>query len=85
MQLSNNNLQDYGVEFLAEFLRNPRIKLEHLTIYNNNIGDEGAIMLAEALYNNDYIKVINLQMNFIRDLGASYFIDGVTQSAFKSI
>ena len=67
-----------GVEYLAKFIKNPRIHIEYLTIYNNNIGDEGAIMLADALYNSEHIKVINLQMNFIRDLGASYFVDGVT-------
>lgn len=78
LQLSNNNLQDCGVEYVASFIRNPKIKLEYLTIYNNNIGDEGAIKLAEALYNSEHIRVINLQMNFIRDLGASYFVDGVT-------
>lgn len=42
-------------------------------------------MLAEALFNSEHIRVINLQMNFIRDLGASYFVDGVTQKAFKNI
>eukprot|EP00347_Sterkiella_histriomuscorum_P004873 403358763 len=54
--LSNNNIQDYGVEFISKFIRNPRIKLESLTLYNNNIGDEGAIMIADAFYDNEHIR-----------------------------
>ena len=42
-------------------------------------------MIADAFYDNDHIKVINMQMNFIRDLGASYFIDGVKEGAYKNI
>ena len=41
--LSNNNLQDYGVSFLAKVLsRHSTFKLRQLTLYNNNIGDFGA-------------------------------------------
>ena len=70
---------------MIEFLKNPRIHLEHLTLYNNNIGDEGAALLAVAFCGDDDIKVINLQMNFIKEKGASYFVDGVTENAFKNI
>lgn len=73
------------MEFISKLITNPRIKLESLTLYNNNIGDEGAIMLADSFYGNEHIRVINLQMNFIRDLGASYFIDGVKDKAYKNI
>ena len=43
------------------------------------------MMLADALYGNEDIKVINLQMNFIKDLGASYFVDGIIDGAFKNM
>lgn len=42
-------------------------------------------MLADAFYDHEYIRVINLQMNFIRDLGASYFVDGIRDNAYKKI
>jgi len=42
-------------------------------------------MLAEAFLDHEYIKIINLQMNFIRDLGASYFVDGVRENSYKNI
>lgn len=73
------------MEFISKLVKNPRIKLESLTLYNNNIGDEGAIKLADAFYDNEHIRVINLQMNFIRDLGACYFIDGVKEKLYKNI
>jgi len=43
------------------------------------------MMLAEAFLDHEYIKIINLQMNFIRDLGASYFVDGVRENSYKNI
>ena len=66
-------------------MQNPKIKLEQLTIYNNNIGDEGAIKLAEAFKGNKFIRAINLQMNFIRDMGASCFVDGVKANEYENI
>ena len=50
LKLSNNNIQDYGVQFLAGMLQNQKLsKLKSLTLHNNNIGDEGALFLAECL------------------------------------
>ncbi|CDW77705.1 UNKNOWN [Stylonychia lemnae] len=85
LSFSNTNIQDFGVQFIAQLIKNPKIKLEHLTLYNNNLCDDGAMMLADAFQDHEYIKVINLQMNFIRDLGASYFVDGIRENSYKNI
>ena len=43
LHLSNNNLGDFGVSYLAKVLSlHNTIPLENITLYNNNIGDGGA-------------------------------------------
>ena len=66
-------------------LSQPTCKLECLTIYNNNIGDDGALYIADSLDGNSHIRQINLQMNFIKDLGASYFVDAIKDEAYRNI
>jgi len=87
LQLSNTNLGDFGVSYLAKVLAlHNSIPLESVTLYNNNIGDAGAHMIADALYGSESIEAINLQMNFIRDLGASYFVDNAKKgTAYPNI
>ena len=47
LHLSNNNLQDFGVSYLARVLS--LHLLETVTLYNNNIGDFGAQIIADSL------------------------------------
>ena len=86
LHLSNNNLSDFGVSYLAKVLSlHNTIPLENITLYNNNIGDCGAQMIADALYGSDSLESLNLQMNFIKDLGASFFVDFVRKGAYPSV
>ena len=83
-------MSDYGVSFLANVLsmhsNSSRIlKIKNLTLYNNNIGDLGAECLADSLEGSPYIETINLQMNFIKDIGVSYFVDAVRRGAYESL
>ncbi len=74
--MSNNNLQDFGVSYLAKVLSlHHLVQLRAVTLYNNNIGDYGAQCIADALYDSPHLETLNLQMNFIKDLGVSYFVD----------
>jgi len=83
--LSNNNLQDYGVSYLAKVLsRHNTFKLRQLTLYNNNIGDFGAQCLSDALLGSPHLETLNLQMNFVKDLGVSYFVDALRRSNFTA-
>jgi len=56
---------------------NKNYHLESLTIYNNNVTDKGAIELAETMKGNSVIRIVNLQMNFIKDKGGYAFVEGV--------
>ena len=53
IRLSNNNMQDYGVEQMALLIKDPTMNLEYLTLMNNNINDEGSIALADAILSED--------------------------------
>jgi hypothetical protein len=86
LHLSNNNLGDFGVSYLAKVLSlHNTIPLDNVTLYNNNIGDCGAQMVADALYGSESLESLILQMNFIRDLGASCFVDGVRKGAYPGV
>lgn len=61
------------------------IELESLTIYNNNITDVGAIELANTMVGNTTLRILNLQMNFIKDKGGEAFIKGLEEHQYKDI
>ncbi|CDW83610.1 UNKNOWN [Stylonychia lemnae] len=88
IQFSNNNVLDSGAKQLCRLLEkshiNP-IELEQLTIYNNNITDVGATDLATVMQENTSLKILNLQMNFIKDSGAQQFLDGIQNKYFQQI
>eukprot|EP00347_Sterkiella_histriomuscorum_P017268 403350039 len=80
LTLSNNNIQDYGVEQLSYLIEDPTMNLQILTLLNNNINDDGGIALADALFSeHSKLQQLNLRMNFIKDNGAAYFVDGFMQ------
>ncbi len=86
LHLSNNNLQDFGISYLAKVLSlHNTIPLENITLYNNNIGDFGAQMIADALYGSESLISLNLQMNFIKDFGASFFVDFARKGAYPAV
>lgn len=64
---------------------NDNVQLESLTLYNNNVTDAGAIELAETMKGNSVIRIVNLQMNFIRDKGGHAFMDCIKNEECKEI
>ena len=43
------------------------------------------MLLADALIDYPYLKVLNLSMNFIHDLGASFFVDCICDNLYPAI
>jgi len=46
-----------------------KVELEQLTIYNNIVTDVGALEIARRLNSDSKLRILNLQMNFIKDNG----------------
>ena len=42
-------------------------------------------MIADALYGSEFLESVNLQMNFIKDLGASFFVDFIRKEAYPKL
>jgi hypothetical protein len=42
-------------------------------------------MIADALYGSECLVSLNLQMNFIKDLGASFFVDFIRKGSYPSM
>ncbi|XP_028254421.1 NACHT, LRR and PYD domains-containing protein 12-like [Parambassis ranga] len=72
LDLSRNELGDDGMGKLSAGLSAPQCELETLRLSQCNIEHEGCGYLAEALEeNHDYLKVLDLSINMIRDDGAN--------------
>eukprot|EP00347_Sterkiella_histriomuscorum_P002126 403369370 len=89
LQFSNNDIQDFGVKHLCRLLETQnyenKIELEQLTIYNNNITDIGAQEIARVMKGNPHIKILNLQMNYIKDTGGQSFFEGIQSKQYPQI
>ncbi|KAL2077076.1 hypothetical protein ACEWY4_026580 [Coilia grayii] len=69
LDLSDNDIKDSGVEFLAGQLENPQCKLETLRLSNGNITGKGYSALALALGKNLCLKELDLRGNDPGDSG----------------
>ncbi|KAL7858922.1 hypothetical protein SRHO_G00140690 [Serrasalmus rhombeus] len=68
LDLSNNELQDSGVNLLSVGLENPHCKLEKLGLYNCSITSEGCAALAKALKSNpSHLQELNLGLSNARE------------------
>ncbi|XP_047455325.1 protein NLRC3-like [Mugil cephalus] len=70
LDLSNNDLQDSGVELLCEGLQSPHCTLETLRLSGCLITKRGCASLASALSSNpSHLKELDLRYNHPEDLG----------------
>ncbi|XP_063323860.2 ribonuclease inhibitor-like [Pelmatolapia mariae] len=78
LDLSNNDLQDSGVKFLSEGLKNPHCKLETLSLSGCLITEEGCTSLASALVSNpSNLRELDLSYNHPGDSGMKLLSAGL--------
>ncbi|XP_037541955.1 NLR family CARD domain-containing protein 3-like [Nematolebias whitei] len=74
LDLSNNNLQDSGVQLLSAGLQSPHCKLEALSLSGCLITDEGCTSLASSLRSNpSHLKELDLSYNYPGDSGLKLY------------
>ncbi|XP_072517610.1 uncharacterized protein [Salminus brasiliensis] len=87
LDLSNNPIQDFGVELLSEGLKSPTCKLETLRISFCSVTEKGYIVLASALKSNPPppLKELDLKGNDPGDTGVKKLTDLVPDTTSKLI
>ncbi|XP_066532313.1 NACHT, LRR and PYD domains-containing protein 3-like [Hoplias malabaricus] len=81
LDLSNNDLQDSGVELLSAGLKNPLCKLETLRLIGCNLTKNSCEILGSALTSgNSSLKELDLSNNDLQDSGVELLFAGLKSS-----
>ncbi|KAM9357196.1 NLR family CARD domain-containing protein 3-like isoform 1-T1 [Symphorus nematophorus] len=84
LDLSNNNLQDSGVNILSAGLESPHCKLETLSLSGCLITQEGCASLASALSSNpSHLRELDLSYNHPGDSGAKLLSAGLQDPRWR--
>ncbi|XP_076144535.1 NACHT, LRR and PYD domains-containing protein 12-like [Alosa pseudoharengus] len=84
LDMSDNDLQDEGVELLCVGLRDPQCKLETLRLSGCLITHEGCSLLSSALKSNaSYLKQLDLLYNHPGDSGVRELTDRLNDPSCK--
>ena len=77
LNLSNNNISKFGLENIANNLKNKKCTLKKLNLSNNYIGNDGCFILGESLKDNKSLLSLNLSGNNILDDGVIYIANNL--------
>ncbi|XP_029601967.1 NLR family CARD domain-containing protein 3-like, partial [Salmo trutta] len=78
LDLSNNDLEDSGVELLSARLGNPHCRLETLRLSGCLVTEEGCASLVSALRSNpSHLRELDLSNNDLKDSGVKLLSDGL--------
>ncbi|XP_048050963.1 NACHT, LRR and PYD domains-containing protein 12-like isoform X2 [Megalobrama amblycephala] len=78
LDLSNNDLQDLGVQLLSDGLKSPNCKLEKLRLSGCMVTEEGCDYLSSALSSNpSHLRELDLSYNHLGDSGVKLLTDKV--------
>ncbi|XP_034537325.1 stonustoxin subunit beta-like, partial [Notolabrus celidotus] len=84
LDLSNNHLQDSGVELLSAGLKSPHCKLETLRLSGCLITEEGCASLASALTSNSsHLRELDLSYNHPGDSGVDLLSAGLEDPLWR--
>uniref|UniRef100_A0A672LE66 NACHT LRR and PYD domain-containing protein n=1 Tax=Sinocyclocheilus grahami TaxID=75366 RepID=A0A672LE66_SINGR len=77
LDLSNNDLQDFGVKLLSDGLKSPNSKLEILRFSICNLTAQACESLSSVLSSNSVLRELDLSNNDLQDSGVKLLSDGL--------
>ncbi|XP_034547470.1 NLR family CARD domain-containing protein 3-like [Notolabrus celidotus] len=84
LDLSNNDLQDPGVELLCEGLRSPHCRLETLRLSFCNLSERSCEALSSVLSSqSSSLRELDLSNNDLQDSGVKVLCEGLTTQLFN--
>ncbi|RUP46000.1 hypothetical protein BC936DRAFT_147470 [Jimgerdemannia flammicorona] len=80
LDLSKNNMEEHGAQYISEALVAPQCLIERLNLSSNRFGIKGMSLLAIGLINNSTLRELNVSDNWLTDKGVFHLRDALVQS-----
>ncbi|XP_029786876.1 NACHT, LRR and PYD domains-containing protein 12 isoform X1 [Suricata suricatta] len=81
--LINNKIEDLGLKFLCEGLKQPDCQLKDLALWACHLTGECCQDLCNALYSNEYLRDLDLSDNALGDEGMQVLCEGLKHPSCK--